>query len=89
MDPDAALDVSVLIPVHDERENLRPLWDQLAAALDGAGDLRWEVLFVDDGSADGSAAILAALAAEQPGPGLPSGASPGSPCRLPGRTCRS
>ena len=61
-----ACDVSVLIPVHDERENLRPLYEQLDAALGGLTDLSWEVVFIDDGSSDGSGAVLTELAAAAP-----------------------
>jgi glycosyltransferase involved in cell wall biosynthesis len=51
----------VVIPVFDERDNLEPLHRELDAALaDVAGGV--EVLYVDDGSRDGSAEVLAALA---------------------------
>ncbi len=56
-------DLSVVIPMHDEAGNVRPLWDRLRAELD-ALDGTSEVLFVDDGSRDGTADALAALAAE-------------------------
>ncbi len=61
----------MVIPVKDERDNLRPLHERLTAALapllQAGGPLRdYEVLFVDDGSADGSAAVLDELAAADP-----------------------
>jgi glycosyltransferase involved in cell wall biosynthesis len=57
------MDLSVVIPIKDERDNLRPLSEQLRSALEPLG-LRYEVIFVDDGSTDGSTETLRALAAE-------------------------
>jgi glycosyltransferase involved in cell wall biosynthesis len=56
------MDLSVVIPIKDERENLRPLCDRLAQALDQLA-LNYEVVIVDDGSIDGSFAVLEELAA--------------------------
>jgi glycosyltransferase involved in cell wall biosynthesis len=58
-------DLSVVIPIKDERDNLRPLHDRLRAALGPLGR-SYEVIFVDDGSIDGSFAVLEALAAADP-----------------------
>ena len=64
--------LSVVIPIKDERDNLRPLHERLRRALDpfldaGAAGVRdYEVLFVDDGSVDGSFAVLEELAAADP-----------------------
>jgi glycosyltransferase involved in cell wall biosynthesis len=55
------MDLSVVIPIKDERDNLVPLHERLRAALDGLG-LSYEVVFVDDGSQDGSFAVLRQLA---------------------------
>src|SRR5712691_11737306 len=58
--------LSVLIPVKDERENVAPLHRQLRDALEpGAranGWLDYEILFVDDGSSDGTFSVLKDLA---------------------------
>ena len=56
--------VSVVVPVRNEAENVGPLTDEIAAALSG----RWtfELVFVNDGSTDGTEAALAALKAERP-----------------------
>ena len=54
-------EISVVIPVRDERENLAPLWSELRPALEGVGR-DFEVLFVNDGSADGSREVLDRLA---------------------------
>ncbi|MGA7984209.1 MAG: glycosyltransferase [Burkholderiales bacterium] len=50
-------DLSVVIPVYNEEEGLAALFARLYPALDALG-LGYEVIFVDDGSRDRSAAIL-------------------------------
>ncbi len=50
-------ELSVVIPVYNEEENLRPLWEELRGVLDGLG-LAFEAVFVDDGSRDRSAEII-------------------------------
>ncbi len=57
------MDLSLVIPVYNEEENLRPLAAEIRAAL-GGGSLDYEVIFIDDGSQDGSFARLRDLAAE-------------------------
>ena len=52
--------VSVVIPVFNEAGTLRALHERLARTLKDLGQ-SWEIIFVDDGSSDGSAAILRAL----------------------------
>jgi dolichol-phosphate mannosyltransferase len=59
-----APELSVVLPVHDEAANLPELHRRLTAALDGTID--YEVVFVDDGSRDDSAAIIAGLAGDDP-----------------------
>ncbi len=61
----AGLEFSVVLPVHNEEGNLPALWAELRAALDTLGR-RSEVIFVNDGSTDGSGAILDRLRAEDP-----------------------
>ncbi len=56
------MDLSIIIPIKDERDNLGPLHDRLRHALDPLG-LRYEMIFVDDGSLDGSFGVLGDLAA--------------------------
>ena len=58
-------DLSVVVPVKDERENVRPLIARLRQALDAAG-LDWEAVVVDDGSRDGTYAALRAEAEGEP-----------------------
>jgi len=50
--------ISVVVPIFNEVENLPELRRRLQGALDATGRA-WEVLFVDDGSRDGSARIIA------------------------------
>jgi glycosyltransferase involved in cell wall biosynthesis len=61
--------LSVVIPIKDERDNLRPLHERLTRALGpllGPSLSDYEIVFVDDGSTDGSFAVLEALAAADP-----------------------
>ena len=55
------MDLSVVIPIYYEEENIRPLYAAVTAALDATG-LTYEIITVDDGSADGSFAALKELA---------------------------
>jgi len=52
--------VSMVVPVYNEVDNLRPLVDAIAAAM---GDTPYEVVLVNDGSDDGSEGVLNDLAA--------------------------
>lgn len=57
-----SLDLSIIVPVFNERENLESLFQRLAAALDRL-ELRSEIIFVDDGSLDGSVELMRRFAA--------------------------
>lgn len=57
-------ELTVLIPVFNEEGNILPLLEEIASALDGVA--AYEVLFVDDGSSDGSARELAEAQAASP-----------------------
>jgi glycosyltransferase involved in cell wall biosynthesis len=60
-----APDLSLVVPVYNERDNLRPLLAEIERSLEGQG-WRYEVLMVDDGSTDGSDRTLLELARAHP-----------------------
>ena len=57
--------VSIIIPLLDEEPSLQPLYDELTQVLQALGR-PYELLFVDDGSTDGSFAALEHLHAADP-----------------------
>jgi glycosyltransferase involved in cell wall biosynthesis len=59
------VELSIIIPVYNERENIGPLYDKLKATLDSLGR-HYEIVFIDDGSLDGSTALLRELAVADP-----------------------
>jgi glycosyltransferase involved in cell wall biosynthesis len=62
MATDTAETLSIVVPVYDEEQNLVPLTDQLLATLTDLGR-DFEIIFINDGSTDGSAGIVDELAA--------------------------
>jgi glycosyltransferase involved in cell wall biosynthesis len=63
--PSPSLDVSVVVPIYNEEESLPHLIDELHAALRPTG-LDYELVLVDDGSRDGSWALMDRLAKSDP-----------------------
>jgi glycosyltransferase involved in cell wall biosynthesis len=61
----APLDVSFVVPCHDEEGNLRELVTEIHRAVAPLG-LAYEIVITDDASRDGSWAILRTLAADDP-----------------------
>jgi glycosyltransferase involved in cell wall biosynthesis len=59
------LNVTVVIPIYNEEANLAELVSRVGAAMQRTGR-SFELICVDDGSRDGSAAVLESLAAERP-----------------------
>ncbi|MBI3795760.1 MAG: glycosyltransferase family 2 protein [Deltaproteobacteria bacterium] len=59
------MDLSLVIPVYNEADNLRPLCQRIHEALVST-NWTYEVVMIDDGSTDGSAQILASLHADDP-----------------------
>jgi glycosyltransferase involved in cell wall biosynthesis len=58
--------VSIVVPVMNEEQNVRPLYEKLSAQLNALGQ-SYEVIFVDDGSTDKTFTELKALHNEHPG----------------------
>ena len=58
-------DLSLVVPVYNEKDNLSLLMEAIEAALAPIGKT-WEVVFVDDGSKDGSLDVLTELAEKHP-----------------------
>jgi glycosyltransferase involved in cell wall biosynthesis len=57
--------LSIVLPVYNEAESLGPLWQELCETMPSLAE-SVEVIFVDDGSTDGSAEILQRLVKEDP-----------------------
>ncbi len=57
--------LSVVVPVYNEQENLHPLLDRLRPVLEALHE-PYEIVFVDDGSRDGTADAVAQVAAQGP-----------------------
>src|SRR5262249_37162564 len=57
---EAPVALSLVVPVYNEEESLRPLYEALTAQLTQGGQ-RYEIIFVDDGSSDASFTVLRAL----------------------------
>jgi len=57
--------ISLVIPVLNEAENIAHLWERLKDATAKLGELRFEVVFVDDGSQDATAQKIRELEASQ------------------------
>lgn len=55
--------LSLIVPVYDEEENLADLHQAIISAID---DLDFEVIYVNDGSKDGSAAVLEDIVRSDP-----------------------
>ena len=65
MGPELPPELSIVVPLYNEAESLQPLVEQLLAALRPLGR-SFELVLVDDGSSDDTAAVLRHLAAQTP-----------------------
>ena len=65
MNPAETIEISVVVPVFNEAENLPILIPRLVKVLEPLG-LSYEMIFVDDGSLDGSRSILKEMASRYP-----------------------
>jgi glycosyltransferase involved in cell wall biosynthesis len=64
-DQDAPPAISLVIPVYNEKESVQPLYAQICASMERVGET-FEIIFVDDGSTDGSFTVLRSLHAADP-----------------------
>jgi len=62
--PTHVFDIAVVVPVHNEADNIRPLIEEISAALDGVA--HYEIVYVNDGSTDNTAQMLDEMQAEHP-----------------------
>lgn len=60
------IDISCIVPVFNEAHGLRSLHERLVRVMQERGG-SWEVIYVDDGSTDGSPKLLDELAGQYPG----------------------
>lgn len=58
--------ISFVIPLYNEEATLRPLYEKIEASLKKSAIEHYEVLFIDDGSKDGSWRAIEALKADHP-----------------------
>jgi len=65
MNPTEPIEISVVVPVFNEEKNLLILVPKLVEVLDRLG-LSYEMIFVDDGSSDGSRSILKEMISKYP-----------------------
>jgi dolichol-phosphate mannosyltransferase len=56
-------ELSIVVPCYNERPNVQPMVERVAAALPG---IAWEIIFVDDNSPDGTAEAARAIARVDP-----------------------
>ncbi len=61
---ESQIELSVVVPLLNEQDNLRPLYEQIRGALDSRYE--YEVVFVDDGSTDESFRLLTEFHASDP-----------------------
>ncbi len=59
----ATLDLSVVAPAHNERENISPLLEEIRAALDPT-PIDYEIIVVDDASTDDTLDVLRCIASD-------------------------
>lgn len=57
--------VSVVVPVYNERDSVRPLTEELLVVMRGLGR-EFQIIFVDDGSTDGTAEVLSEIVPSEP-----------------------
>lgn len=53
--------VSILVPCYNEEQSLPLLYEELIKVIDNLPDYEWKMLFVNDGSKDGTMHVLASM----------------------------
>jgi glycosyltransferase involved in cell wall biosynthesis len=53
--------ISVVVPCYNESDNLKPFFSRIQKIFDDQPEFGWEIIFVDDHSTDGSAAVFKEL----------------------------
>ncbi|HST48115.1 glycosyltransferase family 2 protein [Jatrophihabitans sp.] len=61
-----AVDISLVIPAKDEVKTIGPLVAEIVTAMQQRPEFRYEIVFVDDGSTDGTWEAIQAVAAADP-----------------------
>ncbi len=56
--------ISIVVPIYNEEESIRPLYAELKETLDDLGE-EYEIILIDDGSTDASFSILKELAQKE------------------------
>jgi len=56
---------SVVVPAHDEQETIKPLYLSIREVMDEMSE-QWELIFIDDGSGDGTYRAMEEVATENP-----------------------
>ena len=59
------MDLSLVIPVFNEEENIMQLYDEILETMEGL-NIDYEVLFIDDGSTDETQSLLKKIQEEDP-----------------------
>jgi glycosyltransferase involved in cell wall biosynthesis len=59
MSDERTVDLSLVIPVYNEQESIKPLYDEITVALSEKYD--YEIIFIEDGSSDDSYSILTGI----------------------------
>ena len=65
VEPRESVEISIVVPLLNEEESLRPLVQKIRDAMAGYGR-PYEIIFVDDGSSDGSMRVLEDLHSAHP-----------------------
>lgn len=61
----SSIDVSIIVPLYNEEGNVQPLYREIAEVMD-AQTLRYEVIFINDGSSDQTVQKLREVAGDDP-----------------------